>query len=152
MFHKTPGLGPDFLLKLKEQSLSINRDLQQNSRRVARGEYPIGLQQIIAFAYDLKGLPVKVIIPEEGCPYTLIQGAILKGAPHPNASRLFIDHLIDMESQLTYATAWMGTVIEGVADKLSDTDAKRFAAAKGLGAIKFEDRAPMLKAAVEMFK
>ena len=152
VFHKTPGLGADFLLKLKEQNLSINRDLQQNSRRVARGEFPIGLQQIIAFAYDLKGLPVKVIIPEEGCPYTLIQGAVLKGAPHPNASRLFIDHLIDMESQLTYGTAWMGTVIEGVADKLGDADAKRFAAAKGLGAIKFEDRAPMLKAAVEMFK
>lgn len=152
VFHKTPGLGPDFLLKLKEQNLSINRDLQQNSRRVARGEFPIGLQQIIAFAHDLKGLPVKVVIPEEGCPYTPIQGAMLRGAPHPNAARLFINHLIDLESQVTYASAWMGTVIQGVVEKLADPDAKRFAAAKGLGAIAFEERAPMLKAAVEMFK
>ncbi len=152
VFHKTPGLGPDFLLKLKDQNLVIHRDLQQNSRRVARGEFPIGLQQIIAFAFDLKGLPVKVVIPEEGCPYTQINGAMLRGAPHPNAARLFINHLIDVESQLTYATAWMGTVVAGIADKLTDPDAKRFAAAKGLGAIKFEDRAPMLKAAVEMFK
>lgn len=152
VFHKTPGLGPDFLFKLKEQGLTIHRDLQQNSRRVARGEFPIGLQQIIAFANDLKGLPVKVIIPEEGCPYVQIQGAMLRGAPHPNAGRLFINHLIDIESQLTYANAWMGTVVQGVAEKLTDPDTRRFAAAKGLGAIKFEERAPMLKAAVEMFK
>ncbi len=152
VFHKTAGLGPDFLRKLKEQNLSINRDLQQNSRRVARGEFPIGMQQIIAFAHDLKGLPVKVIIPEEGCPFTLIQGAMLRGAPHPNAARLFINHLIDLESQLTYANAWMGVTIQGVAEKLTDPDAKRYASAKALGSIKFEDRAPMLKAAVEMFK
>ncbi len=152
VFHKTPGLGPDFLLKLKDQNLTIHRDLQQNSRRVARGEFPIGMQQIIAFAHDLKGLPVKVVIPEEGCPYTQINGALLRGAPHPNAGRVFINHLIDMESQLTYAQAWMGTVVDGVADKLSDADAKRFARAKTLGAIRFEERAAMLKAAVEMFK
>lgn len=152
VFHKTPGLGPEFLLKLKEQNMTIHRDLQQNSRRVARGEFAIGLQQIIAFASDLRGLPVKVVVPEEGCPYVLIQGAMLRGAPHPHAARLFINHLIDMESQLTYANAWMGTVVEGVAERLTDADAKRFAGAKGLGAVRFEERAPMLKAAVEMFK
>jgi hypothetical protein len=45
----------------------------------------------------------------------------------------------------------MGTTTKGVADKLTDPDAKRFAQAKYLGEVKFEERAPMLKAATEMF-
>ena len=150
VFHKT--FGPEFLLKLKAQELSFNRDLQQNSRRVARGEYPIVLQQIIAFASDLKGLPVKVIVPEEGCPYTLVSGAILRGAPHPNAARVLINHFLEPDTQLIYANAWMGTVAEGVADRLTDADARRFAAAKPMGAIRFEERADMLQKATEMFK
>ena len=52
--------GAEFLEKLKAQDLTLGRDLQQNSRRVARGEFPIFIQQILAFAADLKGLPVKV--------------------------------------------------------------------------------------------
>ena len=150
VFHKT--YGPEFLLKLKAQELSFNRDLQQNTRRVARGEYPIVLQQIIAFASDLKGLPVKVIVPQEGCPYTLVSGAILRGAPHPNAARVLINHFLEPETQLIYANAWMGTVAQGVAERLTDADAKRFAAAKPMGAIRFEERADMLQKATEMFK
>ncbi len=151
VFHKTPSLGPDYLRKLKDQNLVIGRDLQLNSRRIAQGEYAIFAQQIIAFASDLKALPVKVVLPEEGCPYTLIEGAILRGAPHPNAARLFINHLLDAESQLTYAKAWMGVTTRGVAERLTDPDAKRFAQVKLLGGIKFEEREAMLKAATEMY-
>jgi ABC-type Fe3+ transport system substrate-binding protein len=151
VLHKTPSLGPDFLRKLKDQNLVIGRDLQLNSRRVAQGEYPILAQQIIAFASDLKALPVKVVLPQEGCPYTLIEGAMLRGAPHPNAARLFINHLVDEKSQLTYANAWMGTTTKGVIEKLTDPNAKRFAGVKYLGEIKFEDRGPMLKAATDMY-
>ena len=150
VFHKT--FGAAFLEQLKTQELSFNRDLQQNLRRVARGEYPIVLQQIIAFASDLKGLPVKVIVPEEGCPYTLVSGAVLRGAPHPNAARLMINHFLELDTQLIYANAWMGTVVDGVEAKLTDVDAKRFASAKPMGAITFEERARMLQLATEMFK
>ncbi|HWL06066.1 MAG TPA: extracellular solute-binding protein [Xanthobacteraceae bacterium] len=144
--------GADFAKQLREQNLVIDRDLQQASRRVARGEYPIFLQQIIAFAAPLKSLPVKVIIPEEGCPVTPIQGAVLKGAPHPNAARLFINHFLDMDSQVTYADAWMGTVVNGVADKLTDADAKRYAQAKIMGYISYDIRDAMLKAAKDTFQ
>ena len=89
--------GPAFLQKFKEQNLTFDRDLQQMSRRVARGEYPVMLQQIVAFAYPLRSLPVKVVVPEEGCPITPIEGAVLRGAPHPNAARLFINHFLDLE-------------------------------------------------------
>ena len=144
--------GPEFLEKLKAQDMGIGRDLQEDSRRVARGEYSIFINQIIAFASPLKGLPVKVATMEDGCPYTPIQGAILKGAPHPNAARLFINHLISKDSQVTYAKAWMGIVTQGVEEELTDPDAKRFAEVKLMGSIPLEDREPMLKRATDMFK
>jgi ABC-type Fe3+ transport system substrate-binding protein len=144
--------GQEFLEKLKAQDLTIGRDLQQNSRRVARGEFPIFIQQILAFAADLKGLPVKVVLPSDGCPYTLIEGAILRGAPHPNAARLFINHLIDMNSQLTYANAGMVPVIEGVAERLQDPEAKRLATVKLMGKVMADERERMLKLATDMFR
>jgi iron(III) transport system substrate-binding protein len=143
--------GPALLQKFKEQNLTFDRDLQQMSRRVARGEYPVLLQQIVAFAYPLRSLPVKVVVPQEGCPITPIEGAVLRGAPHPNAARLFINHFLDLDSQLTYANAWMGTVVTGVLDHLTDPDAKRFAQIKVLGYITPDIRDAMLKAATEMF-
>jgi len=144
--------GLDYMQKIKEQDLLFDRDLQQMSRRVARGEQPVLLQQIIAFASALKGLPVKVIIPEEGCPGTPIEGAILRGAPHPNAARVFINHFLEMDSQITYGEAWMGTVINGVADKLTDPEARRYAQVKVLGHITPESREWAFKHASEMFK
>ncbi len=144
--------GKDFAEKLAMQDIVINRDLRANSRRVARGENPLFISQILAFASDLKGLPVKVILPSDGCPYTAIRGAILRGAPHPNAARLFINHFLDMESQLSYANAWMGTVLKGVAERLTDPDTKRMAEVKLMGEVAFEDRVTMLKAATDIMK
>ena len=57
--------------------------------------------KIFAFTSDLKGLPVKVVIPEEG----EMDFAVLKNSPHPNAARLFIQHFLSVESQLIYANA-----------------------------------------------
>ncbi len=144
--------GADFLESLKTQNMTLGRDLQENTRRVARGEFPLFINQIIAFASPIKGLPAKVIVPEDGCPITPIQGAVLRGAPHPNAARLFMNHLIEMESQVTYAKSWMGTVVQGIADKLDDPEDKRFAQAKLMGSIQAEERDLMLKRATDMMK
>ena len=144
--------GADMLEKLQAQNMTLGRDLQENTRRVARGEFPLFINQIIAFASPIKGLPAKVVVPEDGCPYTPIQGAILRGAPHPNAARLFMNHLVDTDSQVTYAKAWMGTVVGGVVEKLSDPDEKRFAQAKLMGSIQADERDLMLKRATEMMK
>jgi iron(III) transport system substrate-binding protein len=148
----TKHYGDDFTRRLAAQEMGIGRDLQDDSRKIARGEYPIFINQIIAFASPLKGLPVKVLLPSDGCPFTPIQGAVLHGAPHPNAARLFINHLLDLKSQTTYAEAWMGTTTQGVVEALSDPDAKRFAQVKTMGSIAFEDRDAMLKSASELFK
>jgi ABC-type Fe3+ transport system substrate-binding protein len=150
VLYKTYGEG--FLQQLQGQNMTIGRDLQENTRRIARGEFPLFINQIIAFASAIKGLPAKVIVPEDGCPYTQINGAILRGAPHPNAARVFMNHLLDPESQITYAKAWMGTVTTGVAEKMTDPDEKRFAEAKLMGSVAAPDREAMLKKATEMMK
>ena len=90
-------MGTDFNQKLAEQKPVFSRDMRNDARRVARGEYAIYIPQIFAFTSDLKGLPVKVVIPKEGAPFAEMDLAVLKNAPHPNAARLFIDHFLSVE-------------------------------------------------------
>lgn len=144
--------GPEFLEKLKAQDLVYNRDLRMSSRAIARGEHAILLTQQIALASDLKGLPIKVVMPSDGCPYTPIRSAILRGAPHPNAARLFMNHFIEQQSQITYGNAWVGTVIKDIADKLATPEARAYAKVGLMGEIEYHDRALMLKRAKDMMK
>jgi ABC-type Fe3+ transport system substrate-binding protein len=125
-------LGAAFNEKLADQKPVFSRDMRNDARRVARGEYPIYVPQVFAFASDLKGLPVKVVIPKEGAPYAMMEFAMLKNAAHPNAARLLIDHFLDQDSQLLYANGWMLPVVNGVAERAND-DAKAFANAKLMG-------------------
>ena len=150
VFYKVYGRA--YLEKLQAQDLVIDRDLRMGSRRVARGEFPILLTQQIALASDLNGLPIKVVLPSDGCPYTPIRSAMLRGAPHPNAARLFMNHFIDMQSQVSYGNAWVGTVVKGVAEKLATPEAKAFAQVKLMGEIDYHDRVEMLDLAKKMMK
>lgn len=143
-------MGPEFNEKLADQKPVFSRDMRNDARRVARGEYPIYVPQIFAFASDLKGLPVKVIIPEEGAPYAEMDFAVLKNAPHPNAARLFIQHFLSVEAQLIYANAWMLPVIEGVAER-ANPDAQPFANAKLIGPAKLAERPSMMSLAKKLY-
>src|SRR6202035_3489591 len=67
------SMGADFNEKLAEQKPVFSRDMRNDARRVARGEYPIYITQVFALASDLKGLPVKVVIPKEGAPYASME-------------------------------------------------------------------------------
>jgi ABC-type Fe3+ transport system substrate-binding protein len=140
----------DFNAKLAEQKPVFSRDMRNDARRVARGEYPIYIPQIFSFTSDLKGLPVKVIIPKEGAPYAEMDLAILKNAPHPNAARLFIQHFLDVESQLIYANAWMMPVVAAAADR-AQPDAQPFVNAKLLGPAKLAERPSMMALAKKLY-
>jgi iron(III) transport system substrate-binding protein len=98
-------MGHEFNEKLAEQKPVFSRDMRNDARRIARGEYPLYITQVFALASDLRGLPVKVVIPKEGAPYASMEMAMLKSAPHPNAARLFMQHMLSVDSQLAYATA-----------------------------------------------
>ena len=56
----------------------FSRDMRNDARRIARGEYPVYITQVFALASDLKGLPVKVVIPREGAPYAQMDMAMLR--------------------------------------------------------------------------
>jgi iron(III) transport system substrate-binding protein len=143
-------MGPDFNAKLATQKPVFSRDMRNDARRVARGEYAIYVPQIFAFTSDLKGLPVKVVIPKEGAPYAEMDLAVLKNTPHPNAARLFIQHFLSMESQLIYANAWMPPVVAGVAER-ANADAQPFANAKLIGPAKLAERPSMMALAKKLY-
>lgn len=144
------NMGPQFNQQLAEQKPTFSRDMRNDARRVARGEYPIYVPQIFAFTSDLKGLPVKVIIPKEGAPFAQMDMAVLKNAPHPNAARLFIQHFLDVNSQLLYANAWMPPVNEEAA-KRADAEAQPFANAKLIGPAKLSERPDMMSLAKKLY-
>jgi iron(III) transport system substrate-binding protein len=143
-------MGEDFNARLAEQKPVFSRDMRNDARRVARGEYAIYVPQIFAFTSDLKGLPVKVVIPQEGAPYAEMDLAVLKNSPHPNAARLFIQHFLETDSQLLYANAWMPPVVNGVAER-SNPDAQPFANAKLIGPAKLAERPSMMALAKKLY-
>ena len=122
----------DFHEKLAQQGIIFSRDVGNDERRVAAGEYPLRIPQLASRFLTLKGLPVKLIIPEEGVTFVRFDMGILKGAPHPNAAKLMIDFYLSEQAQLIYANAGMGAVVNGVSDKVTG-DAKSLGIKKYLG-------------------
>jgi iron(III) transport system substrate-binding protein len=143
-------MGADFNQKLAEQKPVFSRDMRNDARRVARGEYAIYIPQIFAFTSDLKGLPVKVVIPKEGAPFAEMDLAVLRNAPHPNAARLFIDHFLGVEAQLLYANAWMLPVNAAAAER-ANPDAQPFVNAKIIGPAKLAERSLMMDLAKKLY-
>jgi iron(III) transport system substrate-binding protein len=88
---------------------------------------------ILSDIQNLKGLPVRAVVPEEGAPYVLYATAMLKGAPHPNAARLYIDFAMSEEVQKIFAQDGFGVVRRGVLDKVSP-EARAIAEVKLMGA------------------
>jgi ABC-type Fe3+ transport system substrate-binding protein len=143
-------MGHEFNEKLAEQKPVFSRDMRNDARRIARGEYPLYITQVFALASDLRGLPVKVVIPKEGAPYASMEMAMLKSAPHPNAARLFMQHFLSVDSQLAYANGWMLPVVQAAADK-ADPDAQPFANAKLIGPAKLSERPEMMALARKLY-
>ncbi|MGE0797402.1 MAG: ABC transporter substrate-binding protein [Lautropia sp.] len=91
-------LGQPFLEGLAQQQPTMSRENRQAGMRVARGEFPIYFALSMADGVKLKGLPVKAYFPEEGAPYLLFGLGMVRGAAHPNAARLLINHFLERES------------------------------------------------------
>ncbi len=145
------NMGAAFNEQLAQQKPVFSRDMRNDARRVARGEFPIYVPQVFAFASDLRGLPVKVVIPEEGAPYAQMEFALLRNASHPNAARLFVNHFLDQDLQLLYANGWMLPVVKGVAEK-ANQEAKPFADAKLIGPALLEERPAMMELAKKLYQ
>ncbi len=89
--------------KFVEDLLRQSKVLPKSSmtyQMVANGELPVGLTfEQAAFDYLKSGAPVGLVYPSEGTAVTLDGSALVKGAPHPNAARLFLDFTVSREGQ-----------------------------------------------------
>jgi iron(III) transport system substrate-binding protein len=152
MFFAThDAMGKEFNERLATQALTFSRDLRNDERRVARGEFPIYIPEIFAFSLDLKGLPVKLLLPAEGSPYVTIVSVMLKNAPHPNAARLLMNHFLDMEVQLLYSSGGQVPVINGAVER-TNADLRHLAGAKLMGTTTAERQNEMLEMAKQVYK
>jgi iron(III) transport system substrate-binding protein len=97
------GLGEEFHKGMAKNELNYSRQTAERAKRVARGEFAFAIPFNLAELEELKGLPVKGVIPVEGSPYTPISVALIKGAKHPNAAKLFMNYLLSKEGQLHFA-------------------------------------------------
>jgi iron(III) transport system substrate-binding protein len=152
MFFATyDAIGRDYHEKLATQGLTFSRDLRNDEMRVARGEFPIYMPEVLAFAVERKGLPVKLIIPAEGVPYVAIVSVMLRNAPHPNAARLLMNHFLEPDVQLAYANGGQVPVITGIVER-ADEDKRPLAGAKLMGTTSAERQDAMLALAKEIYK
>jgi iron(III) transport system substrate-binding protein len=117
-------LGRGFHEKLAKQYLKFSREIPANERRVARGEYPLYIPDSLTSLSELKGLPVKFLVPKEGLPYVGYDLALLKHAPHPNAARLLMEYCIGQKMQQIYADLGLLPAIAGVLSQLDPEIAK----------------------------
>lgn len=85
--------------------------------RAACGELPIYIPFIYTDIINLKGLPVKAIIPKEGSPYVTYGHVVNRNAPHPNAALVYIDYWMSEDVQMMWARTGMAIVRDGLAEK-----------------------------------
>ena len=102
--------GEDYLKKLAGQKLFLSRDQRVLAESLAKGKIAIsvGLSYYSFLPFAKAGLPVKsVSTPRDEIYVSGGSGnvAIIKGAPHPNATKVFVNWFLGQEGQETYSRA-----------------------------------------------
>jgi len=148
----TQKFGKEYHDKLAAQGPHMNRELRGNYPRIARGEYPVYSPFTLPDSLDLKGLPVKAILPSEGLPYVRFDGAMFKGAPRPNAARLLLDFFLSDEGQLSYANLGFMPVVGGLEGRITGEAKTLVSQFKLLGTTDPKLQDEMLKLAKSIYK
>lgn len=145
------AFGRGYHEKLAQQGLTFTRDIREAERRVARGEAAIWIPFTFANYPQIRGLPVKPVVPTEGGTYVMYEIAVLRNAPHPNAARLLMNFFVEREAQGIYANGGYVPVTQGVALS-APPDIRELIEVKLLGTTDAERQNDMLKAAQEIYK
>ena len=143
-------LGRSFVERLAAQKPIISTEPREARRRVARGEAAILAPLLLPDIAGLKGLPVKAVVPAEGCTYNQYGNTLLVRAPHPNAARLYMNFALSDEGQMLFARDGFGVAVQSVIDRLPP-DVREIANAKLLGTIDPARQDEMLARAREIF-
>jgi iron(III) transport system substrate-binding protein len=115
--------GEEFLKRLVAQELIVNRDQRQIADALAKGKalLTIGVSYYSFQPFIKAGIPLKAFpTPKEGTYASSGSGnvVVLKGAPHPNAAKLFLNWMLSREGQEIYGRA------TGQATRRLDVDTK----------------------------
>ena len=102
--------GEEYLKKLAGQKLFLSRDQRVLAESLARGKIALvaGLSYYSFLPFAKAGLPVKsVSIPRDEIYVSGGSGnvAIIKGAPHPNATKVFVNWFLGQQGQEVYSRA-----------------------------------------------
>lgn len=104
-----PGVGIDYLRQLAKQEPVISGDHRQLGEWLAREKYAIAinLRSDVTEEFGRLGVPLKEIVPVEGIYATCGGGsiALVKGQPHPNAARVFVNWLLTRDGQYRFSKA-----------------------------------------------
>ncbi len=146
--------GADFPRAIATQKVVFGRDLGVDQMRIARGEFALRFPQSLANMRDLKGLPVKFIIPAEGLVYVRADIGIASGAPRPNAAKLFIEYMLSPSTQGLLANNGLIPVIKNAPDA-ADPETRELvnrAKANLMGTSSAETQDAMLALAREVYR
>jgi iron(III) transport system substrate-binding protein len=110
LWYKTEGLGPEFLRQLFAHDIVISNDDTQIGNWIARGQYAISIGAGNARFREFLdlGLPMRALEGahlKEASPVTPGVGnlAVAANPPHPNATKLYLNHLLSREAQLAWS-------------------------------------------------
>ena len=102
--------GEDYLKKLVGQKLFLGRDQRVMAESLAKGKVGlvVGVSYYSFLPFAKAGLPVKAIsTPRDEMYVSGGSGNVttIKGAPHPNATKVFLNWFLGQEGQETYSRA-----------------------------------------------
>ena len=100
-FQIARDLGWEYFEKLAKQRVMQVQSATDTPKKIALGERAImvdGAGYLVIQAKE-QGEPVDVIYPAEGTPLATSPSAVFKGAPNPNAARLFFNWMHGREAQ-----------------------------------------------------
>lgn len=107
----------DFHKRMAAQNPAFVVGTQDAARKVVTGQYPVLVAFTLPDISQFPGLPVKPVVPIEGCPFILYGCSIVADAPHPNAAMLFTHYNSSDEALQEYANAGFGVGVKAVIEK-----------------------------------
>jgi iron(III) transport system substrate-binding protein len=100
-FETARDLGWSYFEKLAKQRVMQVQSATDTPKKISLGERAVMVDGAgyLVIRYKEEGQPVEIVYPEEGTPIAGGPSAVFKGAPNPNAARLFQNWMHSREAQ-----------------------------------------------------
>jgi len=100
-------LDMEFVRSMAKQDMKFVPGTRDVAAELARGQAPLGLTvtDVDAASFVAEGAPIKAIAFEEGTIVSLSALTAIKGSPHPNATKVFMNWILSPEGQTIYNKA-----------------------------------------------